>query len=235
MISLKKHLPELGAVALTILIAAIAAHFKEQAHTRQQIAFITGYYKNYIDTREFRRNSADHAKAFYSKSVESLLALNKELCGLPSRNDEICGYEAGGDAVLDTQETDPDLTFEKTGFKAVRSGPNTIEVSFNVFPAHGSFYDRRIRYVLVRDPRNWRVNDVYFGYDGKFLAADSLRTRVSRENEDMRKNYWLSDRYKQPQPRGRVSLDAAAPTRPPSPRPGETPGAARTPPAPRHG
>lgn len=181
--SLKKHLPALGAVVLTVTIAATAAHYKATLHEQQQIAFITSYYKNYIDSREFRRKGSGHAKNFYSTSVESLLAINKDRCDSPSRNDEICGYEASGDALLNTHETDPDLTFEKTGFKALRSGPNTIDVSFNVFPEHGSYYDKRMKYILVRDPSGWRVNDVYFGYEGKFLAEDSLRAQVTREND----------------------------------------------------
>jgi hypothetical protein len=174
-----KYLAPLVLVIATIGLLA----YKARADGQEQIAIITGFYKSYVTNRDRLRNDDLLGGSFYSKNVEALLAINRERCENPSRSDEVCGYGADGDVVLNTQETTDNLTFEKLRFKATRFGVNTIDVSFNVFPEYGEDYDRRIRYIFVKENGEWRVDNVYFASDSGFTASESLRVQVQQENE----------------------------------------------------
>ncbi|MYM26392.1 hypothetical protein GTP46_27555 [Duganella sp. FT135W] len=172
----KKRLLPLGIVLFVLAIAALMAD-KSWSEKQQQLELITSFYKDHLARPETRQASQLPAGSFYSTELEALVDANLQLCDSLSRGDDICGYGADGDVFLDTQEVSPTLDFERSHFNVVRSGENTVEASFNIYPDMGSAYDRHIRYVLVQEDSGWRVDDMLYA-DGR-----SMRQELQRENE----------------------------------------------------
>lgn len=178
-----KTISALGLIFCAAAVAAAVSQYKAKTDEQQQVEFITSFYKNYLARPWRGRSNNLPIGFFYSTGADALLTKNAMLCEKLSRGDEICGYGADADIFLNAQEIDPDLTFAKTRFRAVASGKNTVDVSFNVYPALGEFYDRSIRYVFVKETAGWRVDDVFFAEDGRFPAAQSMRYEVNEEIE----------------------------------------------------
>lgn len=159
MIPLKKYLLPSAMAVLTVCVTMLS--YRPTQDEQEQIAFITGFYKQYLVNRQIRQTGDLPDSSFYSRGLAALLAVS---------------HQRDGDVVLGTQDAAPDLTFDKLRFKTARAGKNTIDASFNVEP-----YDRHVKYVFIREANGWRVDDVYT--DGK-----SLRTMVadeSRRNGDL--------------------------------------------------
>jgi hypothetical protein len=173
---IKKYVLPLCLALFVIGISALMAE-KAWSEKQQQLNLITDFYKDHLSRPEYRPPSQLPAGSFYSRELEALVDANSHLCDSLSRGDEICGYGADGDVFLQSQEIAPGLDFEKSGFKAVRSDENTVDVSFNAYPEMGEAYARRIKYVLVKEQAGWRVNDVLLA------AGRSMRQELKRENE----------------------------------------------------
>ncbi|MYM90473.1 hypothetical protein GTP91_25285 [Rugamonas sp. FT82W] len=162
----KKHyLPTAALVGATAIAVASLLAYKARSE-RQQVDFITGFYKSYLgDTRR----APPPPGTFYSPDLEDLLATNHELCGKLARNGEICGYDADDDVFLN---------LGKAGFKAAYAGDGNVDVSFNAFPGQGGNHQRQIRFVLTLEDAGWRVDDMLSG-------ASALRRDVLHENETL--------------------------------------------------
>jgi hypothetical protein len=173
--NVKRYLLPLCIVLFVIGLSGLMAE-KAWSEKQQQLDLITNFYKDHLSRPEYRPPGQLPAGSFYSRELESLVDANSHLCDSLSRGDEICGYGADGDVFLQSQEIAPGLNFEKSGYQAVRSAENTIDVSFNVYPEMGEAYARRLSYLLVKEPGGWRVNDVLF-------AGSSMRQEIQRENE----------------------------------------------------
>jgi hypothetical protein len=178
----RKTLLALG-LALCAAVAAAALAYQAKSDEQQQVEIITSFYENYLARPWRGRSNNLPIGFFYSKGADALITKNAILCEKLSRGDEICGYGADADIFLNAQEIDPDLTFVKARFRVVAAGKNTVEVSFNVYPELGEFYERKIRYVLVKETAGWRVDDVFFEDDGRFPANRSMRYEINEENE----------------------------------------------------
>lgn len=177
-----------SALLLILLFCAVAATrgltYYVKSPDQEQVEFITSFYKSYLSLPETKRAYyAVPPGSFYSKGAEALLATNAYLCQTLPRNDDICGYSADWDVFLGAQEIDPKLTFAKAGFKAVVSGKNMVNVSFNVYPEYGADYDRKIRYILVKENGGWRVDDVFFAEHERFPVKESMRYQINEENQ----------------------------------------------------
>lgn len=174
---MKRRLLPLGMVLFVLALAALMAD-KSWSEKQQQLDLIANFYKDHLARPEARQASQLPAGSFYSKELEALVDANLQLCDSLSRGDDICGYGADGDVFLDAQEVSPTLDFERAHFNVARSGENTVDASFNVYPdMGGSAYDRHIRYVLVKEDSGWRVDDML--YD----QGRSMRQELQRENE----------------------------------------------------
>ncbi|RFP08204.1 MULTISPECIES: DUF3828 domain-containing protein [unclassified Duganella] len=179
----KAHiLPFASLLVATVFAIASLLAYKAQFEAGQ-LTFITNFYTSYLSNPG--RRTPPPAGSFYSEELETLLATNHRLCAQLAHGDEICGYDADGDIFLDTQETAPDLDFNKARFKAIRSGKRTVDVSFNVFPSEGKNYDRQIRYVLKMEDDGWRVDDMLVGSNGTFDIANAMRREIQHENEEL--------------------------------------------------
>jgi hypothetical protein len=176
------------------LIAALVAAFQVFQHRpgskneKARVEFLAHFYKGYLShsRSDGGQGEAEPAR-FYSRAASSLLAANAAMCKSMSRGDEICGYGADGDVILGTQEVAPDLTYESSRFTARPAGPNAVDVSFTVWPGQeGS--QRDLRYVLVEEDGQWKVDDVFFGEDGKFPVESSMRYLIVTENAMLEQN-----------------------------------------------
>ncbi|MYM69654.1 hypothetical protein GTP45_22820 [Pseudoduganella sp. FT55W] len=172
----KKRLLPLGMVLFLFAIAALLAD-KSWSEKQQQLDLITNFYKDHLARPETRQASQLPTGSFYSRELEALVDANLQLCDSLSRGDDICGYGADGDVFLDAQEVSPSLDYERAHFNVTRSGEDTVDASFNVYPDMGSAYERQIRYVLVQEENGWRVNDMLFG------QGRSMRQELQKENE----------------------------------------------------
>lgn len=179
----KSYLVVASILALCAIVTA--ASFGTAAHSdeQQQIRFLTDFYKDYLSRPRTGTDARLAPGSFYSKRAEALIATNDALCSTLSRGDDICGYGADGDVFLNSQEIAADLTFETAQFNAVRSGKNTVDVSFTVLPTETADPRRKLRYALVFEQSGWRVDDVYFEEDGAFPARRSMRYEINAENQ----------------------------------------------------
>ncbi|MFP5393262.1 MAG: hypothetical protein ACLGI6_17210 [Gammaproteobacteria bacterium] len=168
----------LGLVTGIAAAAAVVA-FTPKPDGRQQVEFLTAFYRDYLD-RQARSPMA--AASFYSTGARALIANNAALCRRLARADEKCGYAVDGDEFLDAMEVAPGLTLTAARFRAAPAGPNTVDVSFTVQPGSGEAGERRIRYMLVKEEGGWRVDDALFGDAAGFSAQRSLRHQIEEEN-----------------------------------------------------
>ena len=175
----KKYLLPAGLALFFIAVAALLAD-KAWSERQRQLDLITDFYKDHLSRPETRQASQLPAGSFYSRELEALVDANSLLCDSLSRGDDICGYGADGDVFLQAQEVSPSLDFERSGFTASRSEDNIVDASFNVHPDMGESHARRIRYVLVKEPHGWRVDDVLFADGG------SMRRELQRENDQVK-------------------------------------------------
>lgn len=100
----------------------------------------------------------------FSKGFAALIATDKALCA-KYNPDEVCGFGADGDPYLNAQEYDSGMTFENTGATVTETAPGLVLVTLNVYPSDtdgGDFYEREIRYRLIREQGAWVVDDMIF-------------------------------------------------------------------------
>lgn len=185
MVLKKKLVPVALLLLLTAFAYAVLPDGQEASDDARQISFLTNFYKAYL-FRQAPGMAGTRPAAFYSRRVEAAIAENMALCRTLSPSDKLCGYGTGGDVILDSREISPDLNFNKADFKAVRTGTNTVDVSFTTWPEYGVDAYRTLRYVLVKEDAAWRVDDVYSRVGGAFPANGSLRYLINEENERLR-------------------------------------------------
>ncbi|MES2300023.1 MAG: hypothetical protein V4582_23495 [Pseudomonadota bacterium] len=176
----------LSAAAAIFWAGAAACAGAPPQEAQQQVAFLTQVYQAYLG--HGKHISVEHFKpaTFYSASAQRLLAENDVVCRTLSRGDDICGYSADGDPLLDTQETAPNLNFKNARFSAKPAGKNMVDVSFSVWPGGGKRAQRAIRYTLVQDGEQWRVDDLIEQREGRFDPKDAMRARIAGENTVVR-------------------------------------------------
>lgn len=172
-------------LCLLACIAAAVALFSgiSRSSEQQQLEYITNFYENHLSRPWNARSNILPIGVFYSKEADELITRNARLCLKLARSDEICGYGANTDIFLNAQEIDPALSFETSRFKAVASGRNMVDISFNVYPKLGDFYNRSIRYVFKKEAGGWRVDDVLFADETGFSPAHSMRYWIKQEND----------------------------------------------------
>ncbi|MFZ3231703.1 MAG: hypothetical protein WA160_15955 [Pseudobdellovibrio sp.] len=103
--------------------------------------------------------------------IQENLATCKEKAGT-----DVCGWGADGDIYLDAQEIDPQLTFKNSQFVITAVDPETVKVSFNVYPSlkeSKDFYNRTIVYHMLLEKGKWVVNDL--------ISNDSSARKIIQE------------------------------------------------------
>jgi hypothetical protein len=156
----------------------------------KQVRFITDYYRGILAYSGAEREKFVLKTPFFSKSLLGLMAKNKSICEEKSRGDDICGFDADGDIFLDTQESGPGFNFKNSDFKASLIAPDLVEASFTVWPKEHDYYQRKIRFKMVKDKFSWLVDDVIYINNSKSGATSdserSLRKQIETENEALK-------------------------------------------------
>jgi hypothetical protein len=175
---------------LLYLLGAQSAWAK--ASNMSPVDFITHFYEGYLDNLHAGTSLYLINNPFFSKRAKAEQAKNREECEAKSRGDEPCGFGSDGDLYLDSQHTGPGLMFANSHFVAKARGSNRVDVSFTVWPEESGPQERAIRFVLVREKGEWRVDDLTYGSKGSkeniFLPGESMRNRIRSENTSMARN-----------------------------------------------
>ena len=141
-------------------------------------SIIEEFYKEYLNSKK-NQKTLKPSLAF-SKSLKDLVSRNSQLCHQKAPTD-ICGWGADEDVYLETQEVDPQLNYDNSGFKIFEIEPENIRVTFNVYPSvkdtGDHYYLKNILFLMLKEAGAWVVDDIY--YDG--TAKSSVRQRLSSE------------------------------------------------------
>jgi len=138
---------------------------------------IENFYKEYLNNLSNRYNN--HLSLKFSKSLYAIMQENKKACSEKAGTD-VCGWNADEDEYLDTQETDPNLTFSNAKFKFTCPQKGIVNVTFNVYPSMKDkeallFYQKKIQFKLLQENQQWVVDDmVYIRKD----ANESIRQKM---------------------------------------------------------
>jgi hypothetical protein len=172
-------------VILSLSSASLAQTASNKAkRTDSPTQFITQFYKRYLNANTAEQNSDKQpaSKPFFSKSLKSLLARNYEVCSTKSRGDDICGFGSDGDIYLDTQESSPDLNFSNSEFKALQTGPKTVEATFTVWPEERDDFQKKLRFTVITENGQWVVDDIEYTSTSDAPRL-TMRQQVEKENE----------------------------------------------------
>jgi len=167
-------------IALLFVISTTTAFAADQ---KSAVETVQDFYKQYLIAvfskpldvpRPENRPEIAFSKAFAAEMEES-----DKLC--KSHVDPIvCGWGADGDVYLDTQESDPALSYENSGMRVREISPNIVEVKFNLFPfdedAEG-YYNRTIIYHMVLEEGSFVVDNIVY----KGHKPESMRERLAQE------------------------------------------------------
>lgn len=166
---------------MAVLGATLAPCAAAPAHDTAPAAFIGAFYRDYFaDPAAARKRHVDSG-AFYSSSLLKLMAANRAACEKTRRQDSKCGWDVDGDEFLNTQERDPALTLASSGFVARAVGAAAVDVNFRVFPNEPDS-QRAMRYLLVRENGQWRVDNVIDQVKGAYSPKNGLRRYIADEN-----------------------------------------------------
>ncbi|NHZ87601.1 DUF3828 domain-containing protein [Massilia sp. CCM 8733] len=166
-----------GLIVMAVLGAMLAPCAAAPAQDIAPAAFIGAFYRDYFaDPAAARKRHVDSG-LFYSSGLRRLMDANRAACAKTGRQDSKCGWNVDGDEFLHAQEFDPALTLASSGFTASAAGANAVDVRFRLFPNEPDT-QRAMRYVLVRENGQWRVDDVRDGENGK----NSLRQLIAAES-----------------------------------------------------
>ena len=142
---------------------------------------VKAFYRNYIGYSYRETPNIPRPKMNFSESFSKAIEENEKICAEYSAG--ICGWRAEGDEYLDTQETDPKLTFENSGIEFTENGKNVIQVKLNVYPSENDetgFYLKKITYKMVHEKGMWVVDDIVY------TDGTSSRMSIIQENENNR-------------------------------------------------
>jgi len=145
-------------------------------------ALLTDFYKDYLSQDGTKPRVP---RIHFSKSFQSLINANKRLCDAKAGTD-VCGWGANGDVFLNTQESDPKLTYENSEISITEAPNSKLIVVLNVYPSLKSkkdraFYTRRLSYLTFFEEDRWVVDDILM--DDKFSAREA----ISREMAELQK------------------------------------------------
>ncbi|WP_167075105.1 DUF3828 domain-containing protein [Massilia aquatica] len=166
---------------MAVLGATLAPCAAAPAPDIAPAAFIGAFYRDYFaDPAAARKRHVDGG-SFYSSGLLTLMAANRAACAKTRRQDSKCGWNVDGDEFLHTQERDPALTLASSGFAAKAVGAAAVDVTFRVFPNEPES-QRAVRYLLVRENGQWRVDDVIDEEKGAYSSKNGLRRYIVDEN-----------------------------------------------------
>ena len=152
---------------MLLLILVLVISNPAFASGTDPIDVVRDFYKKYIVYIHAEKRNSLKPHIQFSKQFQKSLDRNYDVC--ENYASGICGWQADGDAYLNAQEIDPNLTFENSGiaFKAI--GKDLVEVKLNVYPsekANTDYYLREIKYRMIYEDGAWVVDDIIYKESG---------------------------------------------------------------------
>lgn len=140
---------------------------------------IKDFYRSYLDYHLHKTPDTKLPRLKFSNAFLADIEKNYAICSEYATG--VCGWNASGDEYLNTQETDPKLSYENSAIGFTEITGNIIQVSLNVFPsAKDAYYDKIIRFKMIQENNIWVVDDI--AYDEK--NESSMREYIRHENAE---------------------------------------------------
>lgn len=162
----------LSCISVFVFVDAVSG-----SESKNAVETIQDFYKRYLSYSYHKTPNVKRPLMIMSKSFSKAVKKNNEVCAAYVSG--ICGWGADEDEYLDTQETDPKLSFQNSGIKFIEIAPNLVQVKLNVYPSEkdaSGYYDKTITYKMVREKGSWVMDDITYA-DGV-----SLRKKMAIEN-----------------------------------------------------
>jgi hypothetical protein len=98
-----------------------------------------------------------------------------------------CGWGSDGDVYLDTQESEPNLSFQSSGIGFTEIKPNLVQVKLNVYPSvkdATGYYEKTITFKMIKENGRWVVADVMYADGASSLQNMADENAVAMANPD---------------------------------------------------
>ena len=145
---------------------------------------VTEFYKRYLGpNQDVILQDGQRPQIRLSAAFQQAVEENRRICAANSTG--VCGWGADGDEYLDTQETDPYLSYESSGIQIQSLPGDTVQVRLNVYPSEtesAAFYTKVITYKMIREGDAWAVDDI------TYTNGHSARKMIREETEFVRAN-----------------------------------------------
>jgi hypothetical protein len=155
------------------------------ASGKEPIDVVRDFYKKYMEYIHAEKRNSAAPRIQFSKQFQRSIDRNLFVC--ENYASGVCGWQADGDAYLDAQEIDPNLTFANSGIRFKSIGKDIIEVKLNVYPsekAYKDYYSREIKYKMIFENGAWVVDDIIYKDSGSSRKAIEKETADYLANPD---------------------------------------------------
>lgn len=139
---------------------------------------IQNFYQKYLNYNYHKTPNLAVPELKFSTSFTEEVARNLEICEKYVAG--ICGWAAEGNEYLDTQESDPNLSYKNSGIKITETSTNIIRVTLNVYPSienTDNYYIKTITYKMIFENNQWVVDDINY--------TNGLSSRKIMEDQDV--------------------------------------------------
>lgn len=171
-------------LSFTFLIALFCMTTSAVAEQKSAVESVQDFYKQYLDYDFKNTPDIPRPAIRLSKAFAATVAKSEAYCR--KYGEGPCGWAADGDAYLDTQEFDPQLSYSNSRISIKEIAPGRVQVKLNVYPSlekAGDYYDRTITYKMVAEDGRYAVDDIAYT-DGistrKRLVEERKRLLASR-------------------------------------------------------
>jgi hypothetical protein len=168
----------LWAVILMISVPAFASG-------NEPIDTVRDFYKKYFEYLNPKKQNLPKPRIKLSEQFQKSIDKNSYVC--ENYASGVCGWQADGDAYLDAQEIDPNLTFANSGITFTATEKGSVKVKLNVYPsetAAKNYYSREIKYKMILEKGAWVVDDIIYKDSGSSRKAIEKETVEYLANPD---------------------------------------------------
>jgi hypothetical protein len=168
----------LWAVILMISVLAFASG-------NEPIDIVRDFYKKYFEYLHTKKRNSPSPRIKLSEQFQKSVDKNSYVC--ENYASGVCGWQADGDAYLDAQEIDPNLTFTNSGITFTSIEKGIVEVKLNVYPsekADKKYYLREIKYKMILEKGAWVIDDIIYKDSGSSRKAFEKETAEYLANPD---------------------------------------------------
>ena len=150
------------------------------ADRKTAVATVRDFYRQYLAYDYAKTPQAPRPTMAFSTAF--LREVTKTEAACHQYGEGPCGWGASGDEYLDTQESDPALSYSNSRITVREIAPGKVQVKLNVYPSvkdAGNYYDKTMTYKMVVENGSYVVDDIAYS-DGI-----STRKRLSEERKQL--------------------------------------------------